>query len=84
MVKLGSFADLRSLTQILNRAWQDLEYRLEPVPGKKDTYLFVEDPLDEDTYSCGVIKKKGGDAFALSKDVYDLVMGAYSRYQQEN
>lgn len=83
MVELGNFKDLQTLVTLLNKAWGDFEYRLEPVEGEEGAFLFVEDPLDEDSYECGVVKKRGAKAYALSSSVYDLIMGAYLRYKEE-
>lgn len=83
MVQLGAFTDLETLVRLLNRAWTEWEYRLEPVEGQKDMFLFVEDPLDQDEYECGLVEKRGKKAYAISDDVYQLVMGAYLRYKEE-
>ena len=83
MIELGTFKDLQTLVRLLNNSWGDFEYRLEPVDGQKGSFLFVEDPLDEDAYECGVVKKQGTKAFALSDSVYELIMGAYLRYKDE-
>lgn len=83
MIELGNFKDLQTLVKMLNTAWGDLEYRLEPVEGDADSYLFVEDPLDEDSYECGIVEKKGKKAYALSQSVYELIMGAYLRYKED-
>ncbi len=83
MIELGNFTDLQTLVGLLNSAWKEWEYRLEPVAGEKGVFLFVEDPLAEDEYECGMITKKGKKAYALSQDVYELVMEAYLRYQKE-
>ncbi len=83
MIELGNFKDLQTLVKLLNKSWGDFEYRLEPVDGDKKSFLFVEDPLDEDSYECGVVKKEGGKAYALSNSVYELIIGAYLRYKEE-
>ncbi|QQR55181.1 hypothetical protein IPG41_01295 [Candidatus Peregrinibacteria bacterium] len=83
MIELGTFKDLQALVKLLNTAWGDLEYRLEPVEGDKGSYLFVEDPLDQDTYECGIVEKKGAKAYALSSSVYELIIGAYLRYKED-
>lgn len=83
MVELGKFNDLETLVQLLNSAWKAFEYRLEPVPGQEDVFLFIEDPVKEDEYECGMIQKRGKKAYALSEDVYHLVMGAYLRYKEQ-
>lgn len=83
MIELGNFKDLETLVGMLNSAWKQWEYRLEPVAGKKGAFLFVEDPLQEDEYECGMITKKGKKAYAFSQDVYDMVMGAYTRYKNQ-
>lgn len=83
MIELGNFKDLQTLVGMLNSAWKQWEYRLEPVSGEKGVFLFVEDPLQEDEYECGMITKQGQKAYALSQDVYDMVMGAYLKYKKE-
>ncbi len=83
MIELGNFKDLQTLVTLLNKSWGDFEYRLEPVEGDPKAYLFIEDPLDEDSYECGIVEKKGGKAYAISKSVYDLIMNAYLRYKEE-
>ena len=83
MVELGNFTDLQTLVQLLNSAWKQWEYRLEPVEGEKGVFLFVEDPLQEDEYECGMIEKRGAKAYAFSQEVYELVMGAYLRYKDQ-
>lgn len=83
MIELGNFKDLQTLVKLLNKSWGDFEYRLEPVDGDKKSFLFVEDPLDEDSYECGVVKKEGSKAYALSQSVYELIIGAYLRYKEE-
>lgn len=83
MIELGNFEDLKTLVGLLNSAWKTWEYRLEPVEGREGMFLFVEDPLQEDEYECGMIEKKGKKAYAFSQDVYELVMGAYLRYKDQ-
>lgn len=83
MVEIGNFKDLQTLVQLLNSAWKVFEYRLEPVPGHNGVFLFIEDPLKEDEYECGMIEKRGKKAYAFSDDVYNLVMGAYLRYKEQ-
>lgn len=84
MVELGKFKDLETLVGLLNSAWKTWEYRLEPVVGQEGVFLFVEDPLQEDEFECGMIEKRGNKAYALSEDVYELVMGAYLRYKKQS
>lgn len=83
MIELGNFKDLQTLVKLLNNSWGDFEYRLEAVEGDRKSFLFIEDPLDQDSYECGVVKKEGAKAYALSSSVYDLIMGAYLRYKEE-
>ena len=83
MIELGNFKDLQTLVGILNSSWKQWEYRLEPVAGEDGVFLFVEDPVQEDEYECGMITKRGKKAYALSQDVYELVMGAYLRYKDQ-
>lgn len=85
MVEIGNFRDLETLVGLLNKAWaEQFEYRLEPVEGQKDVFLFVEDPLDEDEYECGIVEKRGAKAYAVSDAVYQMIMGAYLRFKAEN
>ena len=84
MVELGNFEDLKTLIGLLNSAWKTWEYRLEPVAGQNGVFLFVEDPLEEDEYECGMIAKRGKKAYAFSPEVYEMVMGAYLRYKEES
>lgn len=79
-LELGNFEDLEILVDLLNGLSEAVQYRLEKVPEQKNVYLFIEDPVREDEYECGVIKKKGKKAFALSPAVHAMVMGAYQRY----
>jgi len=77
---IGDWEDLEYLVKLLNKAFDDYEYRLEEVPGGKNMYLFVEDPLTEDSYECGIVEKSGKQAYALSEAVHKMVMRAYQRY----
>ncbi len=79
-VEIGAFKDLETLVELLNMRFPRMKYSLEELPGIEETYLFIEDPLDEDEYQCGLIERKGKKVFAISSDVYDLVIGAYERY----
>ena len=76
----GDWEDLEYLVELLNKAFDDYEYRLEKVPGGKNVYLFVEDPLTEDSYECGIVERSGKQAYALSQAVHKMVMQAYQRY----
>ncbi|MFA5793052.1 MAG: hypothetical protein WC897_04270 [Candidatus Gracilibacteria bacterium] len=80
---LGQFDDLKTLTILLNEAFSKMEYRLEPMADEKNMYLFVEDPLEEDEYECGIVMERDGKAYALSTDVQDLILGAYMRFKEE-
>lgn len=83
-VELGNFEDLQTLINLLNRAFPEMEYRLEPVSGQKGVYLFIEDPLDEEEYECGVVQKRGKKVYALSPAVHTMILGAYQRYLDES
>ncbi len=80
MPEIGNFEDLQHLIELLNQSFQDMEYRLEPVPSQKDTYLFIEDPIHEDEYECGMVEKRGKKAYAYSSAVHEMILGAYQRY----
>lgn len=80
---VGAWADLEYLVGVLNKAWESHEYRLELVPGGKDFYLFVEDPIKEDEYECGIVERRGDDAFAFSEAVHEMIMKAYLKYVEE-
>jgi hypothetical protein len=91
---IGNWEDLEYLVRILNEAFEDVEYRLEKVPGGETVYLFVEDPIFEDEYECGIVEKIGAKAkskngkvkaraYALSEKVHIMVMSAYERYVDE-
>ncbi len=83
MLEIGNFEDLEHLIVILNEAFEDMEYRLEEVPSKKGIYLFIEDPIHEDEYECGIVEKKGKKAYAYSDAVHQLILGAYNRYLEK-
>lgn len=83
-IELGDFKDLETLVGLLNRAFPEMEYRLQELEGQKGTYLFIEDPLDEDEYECGVVQKRGKKAYALSPAVHEMILGAYQRYLDES
>jgi hypothetical protein len=80
LLEIGNFEDLQHLIKLLNQTFEGMEYRLEPVPSQKDTYLFIEDPVREDEYECGVVEKKGKKAYAYSSAVHEMILGAYQRY----
>ncbi len=85
MVEIGNFSDLKILVELLNRAWvEEFEYRLEPVEGREGVFLFVEDPLKEDEYECGIVEKRGDKAYAVSDAVYQMIMGAYLRFKAKH
>ncbi|MBT4384928.1 hypothetical protein HOD30_04230 [Candidatus Peregrinibacteria bacterium] len=83
LLEIGDFQDLKHLIEILNNVFESVEYRLEKVEGKKDTYLFCEDPDGDDEYECGMIIKMGKKAYAFSPVVHELVLGAYQKYLDE-
>lgn len=80
---IGRFQDLEALVDMLNGAWESVDYRLDKVKGQRGTYLFVEDPVGAEEYECGIILKKKGNAYSLSPAVHHMVMGAYNRYVEE-
>lgn len=80
--EIGGFEDLKTLIDLLNQAFSDVQYRLEPVADQKNTYLFIEDPLSKDEYECGIIVKRGLKAYAPSMDVHGLILGAYMRLKE--
>ncbi|MFA6024557.1 MAG: hypothetical protein WC777_05110 [Candidatus Gracilibacteria bacterium] len=80
MLEIGNFEDLEHLVGLLNQAFEGTSYRLEKVQDQKQTYLFIEDPLAEDEYECGMIQKIGKKAYAYSEAVHQMIFGAYQRY----
>lgn len=82
-ILIGAFEDLEYLVEVLNGAWEAFEYRLEQTPNKKDLFMFIEDPVKEDEYECGIVENRDGKAYAFSSDVYAMIMGAYQRYTEE-
>lgn len=80
VLEIGNFEDLEHLVGLLNQRFQGTEYRLEAVPHQEKLYLFIEDPLEEDSYECGLVEKKGAKAYAYSNGVYQMILGAYQRY----
>ncbi len=79
-LELGRFQDLEHLIELLNATCEGMEYRLEPMEGHGELFLFVEDPVDADDYECGIVEKVGKKAVAFSPAVHQMVMGAYQRY----
>lgn len=82
-MEIGQFSDLVYLVSKLGSAWNGLEYRLEELDGEKDTYVFIEDVLNEDEYECGIVKRKGKKAIAFSPAVHKMIMSAYEQYVQD-
>lgn len=82
-LEIGEWEDLVHLIMLLNGSWESREYRLERVPNKTGMWLFVEDILNEDEYSCGIIEKDGKKAIAFSPAVHAMVMNAYQEYVDE-
>jgi hypothetical protein len=83
MIEIGRFEDLEQLIKLLNETFENMDYRLEPVPAQKGAYLFIEDPVLEDEYECGVIEKKGKKVYAYSPAVHQMILGAYQRYVEK-
>jgi len=84
MLEIGNFEDLKHLIGLLNKAFaKDTQYRLEPVATQKGVYLFVEDPVHEDEYECGMVEKRGKKAYAYSSAVHSMIFGAYERYLEQ-
>lgn len=82
-LEIGAWEDLETLVDMLNGSFEGYEYRLEPVKNKKNLYMFIEDPIHEDEYECGLITKKSKKAYAFSDAVHTMVMNAYQRYVEE-
>lgn len=80
MLEIGNFKDLEHLIDLLNETFKEMSYRLEAVPSQEGTYLFIEDPIHEDEYECGVIVKVGKKAYAYSGAVHEMILGAYQDY----
>ena len=80
---LGRLLDLEILTEHLNGAWPEMDYRLEPIKGKKAKLYFVEDADEEEEAIQGLILLKGEMAYASSSVVHRLVMDAYHRYVRD-
>lgn len=83
-IEIGNFKDLEILVDLLNHAFKEMHYRLEPIEAQKGMYLFIEDPLQEDAYECGLVEKRGRKAFAYSSDVHALILGAYGKYLKKS
>lgn len=82
-IEIGNFEDLETLVGLLNETFgASMNYRLEAVPDQKGVYLFIEDPLDEDEYECGLVTRRGKKAYAFSDGVHAMILGAYQRYQE--
>lgn len=83
-LEIGNFEDLEHLIGLMNKAFnKDTEYRLEPVVSQKGVYLFVEDPIHEDEYECGMVEKRGKKVYAYSPAVHSMIFGAYERYLEK-
>jgi len=80
---IGKFEDLEYLVELLNGAWESMEYRLESIAEKKGHYLFIEDHKAGDAAEVGVLECRGGSVFAFTPAVHSLVLGAYSRYVED-
>jgi hypothetical protein len=80
---IGNWEDLEYLVELLDSAFEAYEYRLEKVPGGEEFFLFVEDPVGEDEYECGIVRKVAGEAYAFSDDVHKMIFSAYQRYVDE-
>ena len=82
-LEIGNWEDLEILIEKLNGYFEGYEYRLEKVQSKIGLYIFIEDPLKEDSYGGGLVIKHKGKAYAYSADVHDMIMGAYNKYLKE-
>jgi len=82
LVEVGRFKDLETLVGLLNKAQMGFSYSLSPAEGARGHYLFVEDEEKADSYSCGMVFKIGTKAYALSDDVYQMIMKAYLRFKK--
>lgn len=83
-LEIGNFEDLEHLIGLLNGVFsKDTEYRLDPVKSQKGVYLFVEDPIHEDEYECGMVEKRGKKVYAYSPAVHSMILGAYGRYLEK-
>ena len=80
---IGDWADLEYLLGVLNGGWESIEYRLEQVPGGENFFLFIEDPVQGDEYECGIVEKRGKEAYAFSDAVHEMIMKAYLKYVDE-
>lgn len=80
---VGQFEDLEYLTELLNGAWESIDYRLESIAEKKNHYLFIEDHKAGDDAEVGVLERRGDRVFAFTPAVHDLVMRAYDRYVED-
>lgn len=80
---VGRFEDLEYLVEILNGAWESLEFRLEQIKEKAGHFLFIRDEKDTDNAEVGVVEKRGDDVFAFTPAVHSLIMGAYADYVDE-
>ncbi len=83
LIELGRFEDLSMLIDLLNETFDAYQYRLERVKKRRDYFLFIEDKLADDEYSCGIVIKKHGKVYALSEAVYDMIMSAYKKYSDK-
>jgi hypothetical protein len=83
LMEIGRFEDLEILVELLNGAFESVEYRMEKVSHERGMYLFIEDPKGKDEYLCGAVKKKGKMAYAISPMVHALIMDAYEAYLDE-
>lgn len=83
MLEIGQFKDLEHLIALLNQTFPRMSYRLESIPTQEGAYLFIEDPMDEDEYECGVVMKMGQKAYAYSDAVHAMILGAYQDYLEK-
>ena len=82
-ILVGRFEDLEYLVEILNSAWESIEYRFEAMEAKANHYLFIQDPKEENNAEVGVVERRGEEVFAFTPAVHELIMGACARYVEE-
>lgn len=83
MLEIGQFKDLERLIVLLNQNFPKMNYRLEAVPSQKNSYLFIEDPIEEEEYECGIVMRMGKKAYAYSDAVHAMILGAYQNYLEQ-
>jgi len=82
VLEIGNFEDLEHLVGLLNKAFKGAQYRLEPLPLQKGSYLFIEDFEDQDEYECGLVERMGKKVYG-APGVHRMIFGAYERYLEK-